>query len=162
MEVEDVQSINEITQALVRTGSSASRITNHWDNSDRVTAPHASIAPLNLIHPLIRSTSLYPMSACKILSESATMMQLYQQVQPFLDWIMGRTRSPTASINALTGVDLAYSTLQARKDIFKFLVPPPPMTPMYIYTRYMPNQHVIVDPPSTLKPPTELAERWGG
>ena len=36
------------------------------------------------------------------------------------------------------------------------------MTPMYIYTRYMPNQHVIVDPPSTFKPLTELADMWGG
>ena len=50
---EDIPPVYELTQALSWTEPGAPRIPDQTATSDRIAAACASIAPLNMIHPLI-------------------------------------------------------------------------------------------------------------
>ena len=113
VDAEDIPSLEELTQALDRTSLVTPRIPDQTVTSNSIAVPRSYIAPLKLIHPLILSPFLSPMSTWHLLSARASMIHLYQQVQPFLKWIQGRTKSPTNRVNALTSVDLKDATLHA-------------------------------------------------
>ena len=49
----------------------------------------------------------------------SSMMDLEQQVHPFLKWYWGRTKDPTNRINALIRADLVVTTLQACQEVLK-------------------------------------------
>ena len=70
-------------------------------------------------------------------------MGMTQRVAPFLDWLRVARVEPHQGIAALTGVDLANSTLEQRQGIMMSLVPPPPpsaaLEPAYPYELARPS-----------------------
>ena len=71
------------------------------------------VITLQAFQEILNAPFLYPMSAWHLKLRRAFMLHLYQQVQPFLKWLWGRTKAPANNINALTSFDLTDATLQA-------------------------------------------------
>ena len=93
------------------------------------------------------------------------MQKIYQnlreQVRIFLDRFRGHTTTPTKTVDALTSVELADSTLQACQDFLKALVPSPAPVPIHPLIQYLPIMPLPVDPLATEKLDTGTMERWG-
>ena len=72
---EDIPTLEDLTQAIAQTAPGKPRIPEQTATSDWIAAPRASIAPFKLIHPLLRSLSLYPTSDWYLLLERASTLQ---------------------------------------------------------------------------------------
>ena len=120
----DTPPLKELTQVLAWKVLGTPRIPEQTETSDSINVPWASIYPLNLIHPLLRSPLLYPTSSCHLLLERAFTLHLEKQVQMFLDCLRGQTKDPANMINALTRIDIADATLKTLQELLKSLNPP--------------------------------------
>ena len=129
VEKKDVLYMDDLKRALSWTASGAPMIPEQMVTSGRISAPYASIETINIINILIRPPFLYSISARQLLLERATTLYLDQQVQPLLKWLRGRTRSPANTINALTSVELAGTTLHEFLDHSSILLVPSGSSP---------------------------------
>ena len=100
----------------------------------RVSVPWASLAPLSLVHLLMVSPFLAPVTVWHMMHAKSNAMGMTQRVAPFLDWLRVATVDPQQGIAALASVDLADATLAQRQGIRTSLVspPPPPQPPSHI------------------------------
>ena len=60
---EDIPSVENLNQALVRTALGTPSIPKQTEISNKISATRTSIVPLNIIHPLLCYPFLYPTSA---------------------------------------------------------------------------------------------------
>ena len=113
----------------------------HKATSDRIAVPQASIFPLNLIHPLLRSPLLLPTSAWHLLLEWASTLKLKQQVQMILEWLWVQTKEPANMINKLTSFDFMNDTIQTLQALLKGLPPPNPKAQSQPFGWKIPSVH---------------------
>ena len=92
---------------------------------ERVSVPRSSLAPPYLVHPLMVSPFLAPVTLCYMMHAKADAVEMTQRVAPFLDWLRATTVEPQKGIATLTILDLTNSTMSQRQGIRTILVPPP-------------------------------------
>ena len=88
-----------------------------------------------------------PYECLKASKARVSKLHLYQEVHPFLKWILGRTKAPYHRINPLTSVNLADTTLQACQEVLKdSLLPPKKLLHQQLVTASMMHLEQQVHP----------------
>ena len=83
--------------------------------SNTVAVCKTAIVLLALVHPLLRYPVTTPINVWNIITVIGASLELDHIVIPLLKWLRDQTSAHTGTVGALSTIDLANVTIQARK-----------------------------------------------
>ena len=147
---------SDTEDALSRLPIVTHRPTDNTPKTDRVRLTLVSITPLSLIHPLMAAPFLSLANVWHLPNAKAQAIEIAQRVEPFIQLIRVCTVAPPRSINALTRIYTADSTLDQWKETRTCLIPtltPPPIQQAF---RHPSRAYPLPAAPALSRMPTKM------
>ena len=153
--------IVELDTALAATGPVTSRLPEATAVSDTLSVLNTTISLLPLVHLLLRSPLLNPITPWNLISSREMSFGLEHIVTPRLHYLWAHTSAHAEAVNSLSRIDLAGTTLQSRQDIRDNIIPPLPSDQMHTPVHFLPRLSELSASPPVSKQDIRAKELWG-
>ena len=124
--------------------------------------PLASLAPLQLVAPLLTPTFLSPVASYALVKTRAVSLHITGEVQPMLACVRIGPKESAPCLDTLGALDLEYHVTGIRKKMWRDLVSAhPPATlqaPTYIIQTVLMQVQALPEPPNKEASPAEIWE----
>ena len=118
--------------------------------------------PDGLGTPVVGSPFLTPINTWDMITTREASLRLEHRVIPLLQWLRAQTSAHTGTVSALSKVDLADATLQARKELRYRIIPPPPLAKSHTIVQFLPSRiQAAAAPPPETNQVVSAEDRWG-
>ena len=153
--------IAEIGAALSATGPGTPRLQEVTPLSNTGAFYKTTIAPLALVHQLLRSPFLTPTNAWNLIPARAVSLGLESRVSPLFHWIRYHIYAHTISVDTLYSVDLVGAMLQSSQELRERVIPSPPPSQMHTPVQFTPRLPKAAAPTPMAKQAISANDRWG-